>query len=1164
MGPQNSEGDPRHLEWLAELRERFEANRSNLAILEQLNGALRSETSDDATDLQSDVMLAILSLRPARGVVQPAGGPAVLVGILTDLGLAKPDGRPLHRYRTSDARFIQLRAAIEQLYRDYGVHGLVSSGGPSFVLYGAEWFRREYQGGHYAWRMPHPQIFGSLSPAETRILTRHGLAWWGLEPRRSASHELRLQSLILEGGFPTRLLESREHGRIATHLRGLLARLEARSDPAEEDALALSRASLTNLGPFDHEEFHLLCAELALAILALRRLVQAKAPPGVAASTWLDAARPDWRDELPISLSGESARRLLDDLVSERIERLASDAVCQRLLIQSKTGWTPAVAIGVSGEVGISAGTADPSLGRVRAFAAGVLSNVLAGELGMLEPPTEKGEPWLCRARGGGRHRAPFDFAQSVMVELRSSDAAPIAFTWPKGEPRRSELLVFADDRGDEVPSEPDELVLIGAGSMSTRRHRVYLWAPADFVVTREEDGQPVAPLWEGLRRLFEVTASIYAGPAVGDRYRVEVGAEKDKVEQLDLRGPPLRGAEVKDHRVGVFAGRPQLHVRTGDHGQSAKSGEVQWRRLPAGPWKDWASQPPQAGEGLVEVVWRDPVANVKRDRHVVAILPEDAQVRAWPSGALGVEYELQEMRGWTLRPADQTIAFEATEFGLIVRFETKPLRRLEFTLSRSGSEPISIEARSRLKHGGFARADGTLFKPQEHVMLDDLRGAVAFADGRDRVYLRNSAGDQAHFAFTDELPLWSLSDDILRLLAGGGDLDHTVTAELGQAEGRRLHIGRYAAQVVLTGREVSIRDEPLPAENATIRSLEWFSIERPAIRVLDRRSWSERLLDPVWTLPDDLEGPGLLLLREDDRVIGRPTLFVGPNPREMDGLCGLQRATLVETFFARQSAIDETLDDLADATPAAAADRAYLLSLVAALDGIPAAALNVLERLSANTAAQAALMVAAVDETALGRVWKLDRELPIMWALIPFEHWARAFDAQSAELSTALAVGGLIGDRAAALVRDTLTTRARSLVSLEPILSLPLMAFTESGGSGLEFRSLGDGAQDHLRRSGDQSAAATNAADTFVASCFRAADSPVRDRLPATWPFHTGQWEGLDAACAAAIAAAGLAQLDPRLIQRIRVAEAQEPLSFADLFAAAFLSLAQGRALTC
>ena len=111
---------------------------------------------------------------------------------------------------------------------------------------------------------------------------------------------------------------------------------------------------------------------------------------------------------------------------------------------------------------------------------------------------------------------------------------------------------------------------------------------------------------------------------------------------------------------------------------------------------------------------------------------------------------------------------------------------------------------------------------------------------------------------------------------------------------------------------------------------------------------------------------------------------------------------------------------------------------------------------------------------------------------------------------------------------------------------------------------SIAQAAQDRLRRSGDQtSGTATSVLDPAKISCFRAADSPVREFLPASWTFLPTHWEGLDAACAAAIAAAGLASLEPRFVRRIRAAQAQEPLSFADLYAAAFLALAQNKPLS-
>jgi hypothetical protein len=86
---------------------------------------------------------------------------------------------------------------------------------------------------------------------------------------------------------------------------------------------------------------------------------------------------------------------------------------------------------------------------------------------------------------------------------------------------------------------------------------------------------------------------------------------------------------------------------------------------------------------------------------------------------------------------------------------------------------------------------------------------------------------------------------------------------------------------------------------------------------------------------------------------------------------------------------------------------------------------------------------------------------------------------------------------------------------------------------------------------------------DPAAASCFRAADSEVASRLP-TYRFMPVHWEGLDAPCAAALAAAGEGWLSPRQIRRVRQARAEEPLSFADMFAAALHSRARGEALTC
>ncbi len=1157
-------------EEVAQLRTLFVEAGSKIEALEAINAALRNQTSDGAADLQCDVMMALRALRPARAPNDPARTTApsmakspmqlVLQGVLADVGLTAPDGRPLHRYRVTNARFGELKAQIERLYRQGGAAGFVNGAGPVFVLYCAEWFRRDYDGGHYAWKLPYPPLFAGLSNPETRDLTHHGLRWWRRPRRYSNGQELRLRAVILEGGFPTRLLES--NGAIANHLKGLIARLERRSETSLDEALALSVATTTNLHQFENADFHLLCAELGLAILGLRKEAQMGAPDGVSASLWLDSARPGWRDELPISLSGDGARRLLDDLVSERVERLTSDAACTRLLIRNEAAWTTGISLGMRGEVAIKSTDVSPSAGRLRVFAAGALAGVFAGDLGLLEPPTEVGEHWLCRPRGG-ELLAPFDVAQPVVMQLRAGDARPIELQWPKGEPRRSELLIFADERGDDAATPPEQLTLIGTGSLNTRRRRVYLWTPGDFAVTTKVGGEAIEPIWQGERRLFEVSGPIYAGSAAGSRYRVEVGAEKDTADLIGLAGSPLRGLWATDKRVELWSGRPKLTARSGAIGQSPKAGQVRWRPLGTQFWSDWVRQPPPESSGLVEIDWPDETdsVTVTRDRRLAAIFPDGATITAKASGALGVAYALENLGGWTLTPADPGLAFQSTSNGLLVHFTERPVRRLHLMLSRPGLTRIAVTAPTRLKSGGFARADGTLFGKSQRVMLDDLRGATAFADGKDRVYLDGHGSGSAHVGFEDEISLWSFSDDISRMLADGA-LDTEVDLELGNAEGRRLTVGRYAAEVGIRGGEVTIRNEPIPTDLDSVRELAGFSLCNPGLTVLQSRSWRERTAQPHWILPDELAGPGLVMLCEAGRVIGRPAFHYASEPVDESDLCRLARAAMMADYADRQAEIDAVLDALADATPEASADRAYLMRLVCALGGVPASAFDVLNRWTLNTSAQAALLAAAANDEAQGHLWKLDRELPVMWGLLPIASWVKAFAAQTEEISQALAAGGLAPDQVAPIVHDAIGRRGEGAANLDPLLRLPLCYAGAAGGDGVGSTSLESAAQDWVRRTGDQAGIVETAA--AKSSCFRSGDSQIGDLLPATWPFHPVHWEGLDAACAAAISAAGRARPAPREFHRIRAAQAQEPLSFADLYAASLRLLARNQPLAC
>ncbi|WP_426037963.1 STY4851/ECs_5259 family protein [Brevundimonas sp. DC300-4] len=1088
------------------------------------------------------------------------GGEPLLAEILARTGLGAADGRALFRYAVDEACFATLKAQLETTHR-YG--GLAQPNQPTaavFALYVAEWYRRQYQGGPYRWDSPLPDVISELTASSIKSLAQQGLAWWGLAPRRMAGGEMRLLSLILEGGFPTRLLETRERGRIAVHLQTLIARLEAGVDLDEEAATALSRTLGSALGSYDHEEFHILCAELTLGVIALRRHAATNGPKGISATAWLDAVQPGWRETLPIGLAGDGAQRLLDDLVSGRAERIIGEVGCQRLLVRVGEVWVPALTLEMQGEIALPAELAQPSEGRLRVFAKNALASVQAGELALLDPPAELAQRWLSRRRGGTRDHAAFPFDQPVQVELVSAENRRLTATWPRGESMRSEVMVFADPRGDETDSPPQTLVHLGGGSLSTRRSRVWVLTPPDFAVCSVDGDDPETPIWRGTRHLYEISGSVHAGLPGTRGYRIEVGADADQTHQMLLDGPELGGAEATSGNV-VFAGIPRLKLLSGVKSRVPRSGDVLWRQAGGSVWRDWISETPDAGcdHGLIEVVWGDPKSRVPLDRRRIAIVPEGAKIIARPSGERGVAYELENLGGWWLEAATERVTTSSLPAGLEIAFEGRPIRRLELVLT-SAAARVVISAPAPVAGGGFCNAEGTLLDNGARVMLDDLRGAFAFSPGYERLLLRGPYGSNSHVAFDGELPLWAASEEITRLLSASSGLDDVVTLELGR-RGRTLKVGRYTATLVITtAGSVSLVPEPAAGP---ARRLDWLSVATGRHRVVSQGCWAEQL-------PTDLDGPGIVMARQGGRVVGRPTLAPG-RPLAAEGLGRLQRATLIARGGQRRAVVGQLLSALLEDSAEAALDRGFLLDLITALDGAPPAAIDALAMLPVHPAALASLAAAAETPEGLGQVWMLERELPFLWAAVPLDIWTNAFDTRRRTLNRLLVANGLPDAAAAALASSAVIAAADALAGLEPMLRTGLTLAVGTTLSADKAPALKEGVQDRLRRTADDSSLVLDddmQRSVSTASCFRRPGSALAERLP-VFPFHDSFRERLDAPLAVALAAATRwddrrpIRLDAEQVRRARDELAREPQSFADIFAAALMILARGAPLS-
>lgn len=1145
---------------LPALRARLWSAKGDLLALKALNEDLAGLSGPGVASLQREVAATIEARSappappPQAAVETTAPSPTDLVGAIRTR--AKTSGQPLYRYGVTDEEFAALRERLDFLHGRGGLEQANDRSAAAFVLYCAEWFRREYDGGGYTWDAPYP---ARLSHQGRKNLAIQGLSWWGRRPRRWAHGELRLMSLALEGGFPTRLLESRENGRIVQHLARLMSQAETADGPSEEAVEAMSRAMGAALGTYDNDEFHGLCAELIVAIVALKTQALAEAPAGVPPMAWLDGARPEWRDELPIVLPGERAKRLLDDLVSAASGRIGGEgARATRLLLPDLDGWKPAARLHIAGDLDLRQSAFRPADGRLRVRAAGALAGVLAGELGVIEPPTEDSQHWLCRPRGGSDFEVAIGFDVNLELELQSSGIAQ-SHLWPGGGALRGEVLVFADEAGDENPSRPKALALLGQGSVRTRRRRIYCAAPIGYRAELADGREPIAPFSRGEGFvLFEASKTLLLLSPGGDVYRVEAGAGEDSTEHLIAEGATLKGAEALEGGIQLFLGAPRLGVRAGLRAKPLPTGELSWSRAGSPTWRAWGSG--IDAYGLVEVAWRDGPSGVMRDRLRFVVLPPDLSISTASLGRFHTRIDLAGSAPWALSAAnDGAIVTAASPKSLDVEWTAQPQRRLALDLQGPDVAPIRICVRPRYSAAAFFSRDGDAFNDRARIMADDLRGGAAVGEGPEQLYLTGPADGQARFLFNDETPLWALSEDVARLLSAGRDLDDEVTVEFGRSTMPRLTIGRYSATIGMNPAGiVLVRSGFAPSGQSQDRRLEWFSILEPGYHELARG----REFAPM---PADLAGPGMAVLRKGERIIGRPTFVPGQPVAPGVDYCDLQRACLEATANARTTAIDAVLDRLAEVGSEIEANHAYLHRLVLALDGLPPSALDPFRRLAGHPVGMAALLTGAPTEELRAAVWKLERDLPFLWCTAPVSAWRAGFDRYATNLTTLLTEKNIEAPMAASIADASVRSAAKNLADLDPglrvVMTFCRLVDAAQGAPPTIFQA----AQGRIGRSEfderDPRVAALNA-DPSRASCFR--QGGMTERLPSFSAFMPIHWEGLDAACACALAAAGEATLSDRQLVAARAARAEEPVAFNDMYAAALSVLARGGRLEC
>ncbi len=711
--------------------------------------------------------------------------------------LVRPDGRALHLHRATQSEVDAMRAHLVGARKLGRLEELQDRDAAIFVLFGAEWFRRSFAGGVARWADLTAPI-GTLPSQVARQLTDKGLRWWKLPVRNHTGDNEWLLTIRLEGGFPSRLLETQERGWLVGHLRRLIAKLSASSVDLA-DAVSMASEDLTVPPMFRQRDFAALCAGLAVAIVRLRT---EHGPDAAAAgvprlSAWLDACQAGWKEALGIE--GEGASRLVDDLVSESLQRLGGDAArCKRLLVRSGDAWRPALLLGVDGEPVLPRGL-KKGVSRLYGHPSGALADHLAGQVCVIEPSDDDG-PWLCRARRGAP-RGP-----DPRLPLRGGGVLGAAHRRRFGRGRdlgrgRPGQGRGADLRRRRGPGEdPGTLTLVAAGSCRNRRATLYTRAPSGFEAVDPVRGDRLEPIWSGDGfRLFRLTAATHVGPAGGDLfYRVQPGAETDQADHLTIGGADARKVRGVTTPNGdpIFEGPPEVMAHVGGLGTSHVD-EVRWRPVGEARWR---------GSGRPTTGCRHRRGGLGRP-----IQPGDEGPPSRGGPARGHDVapgqpqerrrHLHPVRGCRLvdrgRPGFQGPTAEARDVpgGRSWKVTWRGPAERDVPLRFVGPNGAVVDAVAQYPFGTgcFLWPDGTVCQVPK-VTLDGLRGLRAVSDGGSVLSIETHGPGLRAFhrqAFHDELPLWSLRDTVSSLLAEAGDLDSEAWVEF-EPSGAKLRVARY------------------------------------------------------------------------------------------------------------------------------------------------------------------------------------------------------------------------------------------------------------------------------------------------------------------------------------------------------------------------------------
>ena len=1033
-------------------------------------------------------------------------------------GLPAPDGRRLHAYRLEASRFLALHGdlAKHQSYSELN-NGYVPG---LFVLWASEWFRRSYNGGVRCWEsltdalgMPKP---GQAEQLLLRDITRSGLKTWKRQIYTDTNNQY-LATLAREGGFPAYAVAGGAQSWAKTVLGAIVQRLMGAPSAGAVEALGLANDQSGNLpGVFKDQEFIQLCADLAMAIVKVRRDYEDAAnAAGLPLASWLKLKQPDWQDGLPISTGEAEADKLIESLI--QVEAIKGSIVSVERFLKrypSSDRWQEAVRLDLDGEIAATnMGAVDTSHGRLRVFAAGAMARYVPGELGLFDPPGIGASTWSARSSRDTRSTRPLPFSCPVQIDLRAGGRLIAQVDLPGGKPRRGQLLVCVLEEG--TLDAPTALRVIGSGSGSYRQPEVFLQAPNNWAVVATDEGSSTdMGAGIGATKIWKISGGARLIDPTNDTYKVLCGQSKDRSGRIELIGHNPHWAALQGD-IDLFVGAPHIS-KTGQ-------GDLLIRQLGSMLWRPTPSSLPI---GHYELALRED--GIMVDRRRIAVLPLGATIKTVFRNN-SAEFELSGFDIVTVTPAEDAPVQHSSQGD---RWFAKPSAKMAhcFTATiRWLSAPPLVVTIDYPGEASIATWDGRILPHRQVLTIDDLQELVA-VDGSNMVLLghlrdptRKTRSEMA-WSFWRELPMSAIASDIASMLLPAS-IDAEVVLDMNNGINTTWHVRHFPMRLIKEGAGF-VSDQAIVDDDVHLCGR---ALHDPA---------NERAFGPYSLLsddnhrpisrPNDLEGDWLVYLRRGPRVLTRPQ-YVRATSCAVAPIGALATAMAAPFGNALDGALTDFLTLAGGDDPPSIAALNELLALVESLRGLPPSTFAVLTR-SADFPAVLTRMVYFAQSAQREGVIGLSLALPFAWFAIEKRHWVAAEQALG-RASMELFAG--LGADAPRFALQRIEMVKKAIMERLPILAPVLGSY--------EAVTIDQAAQAFMRHAVQQ-------IQPSDGTRYRAR---LGNALPAYFHrFSQEYFDTLDAPCAAALAVKGTWRPEVDDIHHMKLIARTFPTWFAEAFA--------------